>query len=275
MNWPEGKKCAVSFSFDVDADSSWRLKLLSDGQDENEPVVRSIGKYGINRGLPRILALLKKHEIRATFFVPAVVAENYTDSIMRIVEDGHEVAHHGYDHVPPTSLSVAEQAEEIMKGKETLKRLLNVDPRGYRCPGEGLGKGTLDALIKNGIIYDSSMMGDDVPYMVGVNGKKIAELPWKWVDDDFIFYSFNSSPPISVKKAPPTDPRTVTQIWKDEFDVLYEEGLYMMIIGHPHQIGQPSRVKALEDFIRYVKDRNDVWIATGEEIAEHFLSSGI
>lgn len=275
MNWPNGKKCAVSFTFDVDADSSWRLKLLNEGQDENEQVVRSIGKYGINRGLPRILSLLKKHEIKSTFFVPGVVAENYTEAIMQIVKDGHEIAHHGYDHLPPTSLSEAEQMVEIRKGKETLKRTLNVEAKGYRCPGEGLGKKTLEALIESGILYDSSMMGDDIPYGVNVGSKSIVELPWKWVDDDFIFYGYNSSPPITNKKAPPVDPRTVTQIWKDEFDVLYEEGLYMMIIGHPHQIGQPSRVKALEDFINYVKSREDVWIATGLEIAEHYLSGPV
>lgn len=275
MNWPEGKKCAVSFSFDVDADSSWRLKLLSEGQDQNEPVVRSIGKYGINRGLPRILELLRKHEIRATFFVPGVVAENYTDSILKIVEQGHEIGHHGYDHLPPTTLTEGEQKGEILKGKEALKRILGVYPRGYRCPGEGLGSKTLEALIENGIMYDSSMMGDDIPYYFSVEDKRIVELPWKWVDDDFIFYGYNSSPPLTNKKAPPVDPRTVTQIWKDEFDVLYQEGLYMMTIGHPHQIGQPSRVKALDDFIRYVKNRKDVWIATGDEISEHFISSGI
>lgn len=275
MDWPDGKKCAVSISFDVDADSSWRLKLLSEGQDENEPVVRSIGKYGINRGLPRILSLLRKHEIKSTFFVPGVIAENYTEAILRILEDGHEIAHHGYDHLPPTTLSEATQAEEIIKGKETLKRVLNVDVKGYRCPGEGLGRKTLEALVENGIQYDSSMMGDDVPYKFDINGRSIVELPWKWVGDDFIFYGYNSSPPITNKKAPPVDPRTVTQIWKDEFDVIYDEGLYMMTIGHPHQIGQPSRVKALEDFIKYVKEKGDVWIATAGEISEQFLNSGV
>ncbi len=273
MNWPNGKKCAVSISFDVDADSSWRLKLLNSGQDENEPVVRSIGKYGINRGLPRILALLKKHDIRSTFFVPGVIAENYTDAIKKILDDGHEIAHHGYDHLPPTSLSEEEQVREIVKGKETLKKVLNVEPKGYRCPGEGLGKKTLEALVDNGIIYESSMMGDDIPYSVDVKGKTLVELPWKWIDDDFIFYGYNSSPPMANKKAPPVDPRTVTQIWKDEFDVLYEEGLYMMTVSHPHQIGQPSRVKALDDFIQYVKGHDDVWITTAAEIAEHYLSS--
>lgn len=273
MNWPNGKKCAVSFSFDVDVDSSWRQKLIGDGKDENEAVVRSIGQYAVARGLPRVLALLKKHGIKATFYVPGIVAENYTEAVMKIKEGGHEIAHHGYDHIPPTSLSEEEQVEAIVQGKETLKRVLNVVPVGYRSPGSGLGKKTLDALVDNGIIYDSSMMGDDMPYEFKTpGGKKILELPWKWVTDDFVFYSFNYYPPLTYKKAPPVDPRTVTQIWKDEFDVIHEEGLYMMAIGHPHQIGQASRIKALEDFINYIKKQDDVWIATGEEIAKHYTS---
>ncbi|MEM3829391.1 MAG: polysaccharide deacetylase family protein, partial [Conexivisphaerales archaeon] len=141
--WPNGARCAVSFSFDVDIDSSWRLKLKEAGMDENEPVVRSIGQYGLSRGVPRILALLKKYSIKGTFFVPGIVAKEYEDVIRKIKNDGHEIAHHGFNHVPPTSLTEDEQEREIVDGKKALEDALGVTPIGYRAPGEGMGFATL------------------------------------------------------------------------------------------------------------------------------------
>lgn len=267
--WPDDFRSAVSFSFDLDADSFWRLKLSSSGIDENEPVVNSMGKYAINRGLPRILNLLKRHSIKATFFVPGIVAEWYSDSVRKIVEDGHEIAHHTYDHREPSSLTRSEQIYEVEKGFEALNRTLGVRPVGFRSPGS-LPDITLEALLDKGIIYDSSLMGDDIPYYYSSkDGRKILEIPWKFMADDFVWYSFNFDPPLKYKASPPSDPRLVTQTWKDEFDVIHDEGLFFTMIGHPHQIGQAARVKALEDFINYVK-RDDVWIATYGEIARVF-----
>lgn len=266
--WPDKYRAAVSLSFDVDADSFWRLKLKESGKDEDEPVIRSIGKYSINRGLPRILNLLRKHSIKATFFVPGIVAEEYPDSVKQIFADGHEIAHHTYSHRDPSSLSEADQVAEIDLGFQALEKVVGVRPVGYRSPGP-LPSATLNALLDHGILYDSSMMGDDIPYLFPVGERKIVEIPWKWSVDDFVFYSFSYDPPLKYKAAPPSDPRMLTEIWKDEFDVLYEEGLFFTIIGHPHQIGQPSRVKALEDFINYVK-REDIWITTYSEIAKVF-----
>lgn len=267
--WPEDYKCAVSFSFDVDADSFWRLKLDSSGRDREEPVVNSLGSYAINRGLPRVLTLLKKYSIKATFFVPGVVAEKYPASIKKIVEDGHEIGHHTYDHKDPSSMSEEAQIQDIDDGIDALVRTAGVKPIGYRSPGS-LPLSTVDALLDRGIVYDSSLMGDDIPYYFqSGTGRNIVEIPWKFSVDDFVWYGFNFDPPLAYKAAPPADPRTVTQVWMDEFDVIFNEGLFFTLIGHPHQIGQASRIKALEEFMKYVK-RDEVWIATYNEIAKRF-----
>ena len=266
-------KCVVSFSFDVDVDSSWRLKLKEAGMDENEPVVRSIGTYSLTRGLPRVLKLLKKYSIKATFFVPGIIAEERSEEMLKIKDAGHEIAHHGYNHTPPTSLNESDQENEIVHGIKALRDNLGVEPVGYRPPGSGISKATLRALVKNGLIYDSSMMGDDIPYMFKIdNNNEIVEIPWKWSVDDFVFYSFNYYPPLKYKLAPPVNPRTLTEIWKDEFDVLYEEGLFFTAIGHPHQIGQPSRIKALDDFLQYIKTKKNVLFSTYKELTESFKS---
>lgn len=269
--WPHGYRCAVSLSFDVDVDSSWRIKLKQAGVDENEPVVRSMGKYAINRGIPRVLALLKKYSIKGTFFIPGIIVDEYPESVKSIKEEGHEIALHGYNHIAPTTLSDEEQKKEIYRALKTMEDNLSVKPVGYRSPGSGIGKGTLEALLDIGAIYDSSMMGDDIPYIYKIDSKgELVEIPWKWSVDDWVFYAFNYYPPLTYKLAPPVKPGTVTEIWKDEFDVLYEEGLFFTSIGHPQQIGQASRIKALEEFIKYVKLRKDVWITTYSEVARLF-----
>ncbi|MGC8497802.1 MAG: polysaccharide deacetylase family protein [Thermoplasmata archaeon] len=268
MVWPKNYKFTISFSFDVDVDSFWRQKLISAGSDPNDPVVISMGQYGANVGVFRILKLLEKYKIKATFFVPGEIAERYTSLILAIKMQGHEIAHHGYEHLDQYSLSPERQIEEIIKGKKALEQKISVTPLGYRSPG-GLGINTLEALLNNGIIYDSSMMGDDMPYIYQIKNREIVEIPWKYVYDDFVFYGFNFFPSLDYRKASPVNPRTVTEIWKDEFDILYEEGLFMTIIGHPHLIGQPSRIKALENFIKYILTRDSVGIVTYKEIAEY------
>jgi len=269
--WPNGFRCAVTFTFDVDVDAVWRIKLKQAGMDENEPVVRAMGRYGIKRGLPRILELLKKYSIKGTFFVPGIIVDEYPESIKKIKDEGHEIALHGYNHITPTTLSNEEQKKEIYKALQTMEDNLSVKPVGFRSPGAGIGEGTLEALLEIGAIYDSSMMGDDIPYLYEIAGKgKLVEIPWKWSVDDWVFYAFNYYPPLTYKYAPPVDPRTVTEIWKNEFDVLYDEGLFFTSIGHPQQIGQASRIKAFEEFIKYVKQRKDVWIATYSEVAKLF-----
>lgn len=267
--WPKNMKCAVAFSFDVDFDSSWRIKLRDMHLNENEPLVRSMGKYGVTRGLPRILNLLKKYSIKGTFFVPGIIVDEYTESIARIKNDGHEIALHGYNHITPTTLSDVDQKKEIRLALKSLEENLSVRPVGYRSPGSGIGKGTLEALVENGVIYDSSQMGDDIPYLFEVDDKrKIIEIPWKWDVDDWPFYAFNYYPPLTYKLAPPVNPRVVAELWKDEFDVLYNEGLFFTFIAHPQQSGQPSRIRALEEVVKHIKSKKNVWITTYKEIAK-------
>ncbi|HEU12465.1 MAG: polysaccharide deacetylase family protein [Thermoplasmata archaeon] len=268
MIWPNNAKFAFSFTFDVDIDSFWRQKLISNGYNPEDPVVLSMGRYGANVGLNRILKLLEKYGIKATFFVPGEIAERYSSLIMEIKNQGHEIAHHGYEHLDLTSLSPERQIEEIVRGKRVLQEKIGITPVGFRSPG-GINTNILDALVNNGIIYDSSLMDDDKPYIYQFKNKEIVEIPWRYTIDDFVFYAFNYYPSLDYLKCHPINPRMLKEIWEDEFDTLYREGSFMTIIGHPHLIGQPSRTKALEEFIKYILRKNDIWITTYKEIAEY------
>src|ERR1700722_7757778 len=91
--WPEGKRVAVSLTFDVDAEAGF----LGDGrQYACRLTTLSEGRYGVTRGLPRILAMLSRHDIPATFVVPGDTAVPHPDAVASIMAAGHEIGHHGY-----------------------------------------------------------------------------------------------------------------------------------------------------------------------------------
>lgn len=273
IEWPNDSRCAVCFTFDVDAEISWRGVLRRNNIYRDDPVVLSLGTYCIKRGLPRILDILRKNDIKATFFVPGRIAEIHREQVKSIIEDGHEIAHHGYNHIVPTRLSPVEEEEDFRKGFELLRDLCGVTPSGYRSPGEGLSDHTLKIITKYGLLYESSMMDDDVPYVVDIDGKKLVELPWRWILDDWVYFGFNYFPPLEYRKAHPESPRKVLEIWKDEFDAIYDENLYFMIIMHPQIMGQPSRARVLNELINYIKSKEKVWITTARELALYCAST--
>ncbi|MHA1904505.1 MAG: polysaccharide deacetylase family protein [Candidatus Thorarchaeota archaeon] len=270
MEWKDGVRCAVCLTFDLDADISWRNILKRNKIERDNPVVLSLGKYGPKAAVPRILRLLDKHDVTAGFYIPGEVAEYYPESVKEIASQSHEIGHHGYSHRNPASLTVEEEREELVKGFEALEGLVNKQPQGYRAPAANMSENTYSLLAEQGLLYDSTMMGDDLPYIVEVGKQKIVELPFKWILDDWAFFGFNYFPPLEYQSGISSH-RKVFEIWSDEFEAVYEEGLYMMLVMHPQIMGIPSRAKMLENLILQMKAKGDVWFATPIEIAQFWL----
>ena len=273
MQWPKGAKCAACFSFDMDSEFSWRNILRRNDIYRDDPVVMSIGLYEVKAGTPRVLGILKKHDIKATFFTAGGVADAHPEMVKEIARNDHEIAHHGYSHIVPTRLSFDDEKREFGMGIDAIRRIAGTKAAGYRSPGEGLSAHTLKFIAENGMLYDSSMMDNDLPYVMEIDGRKIVELPWRWMLDDWVYFGFNYYPPLDYRRAHPESPRKVLEIWMDEFDAIYDEGLYFMLVMHPQQTGQPSRAAILDKLIDHVKSKRNVWIATAREIAENCLKS--
>lgn len=266
MKWANRAKCAVCLTFDFDAEVSWRSILRRHGIERDNPVVLSQGKYGPQEGVPRILRLLKRHDVEACFYVPGIVAEQYSDLTIQIAEEGHEIGHHGYTHTNPARQSLDEEREEMIKGIRVLEELTGKRPICYRAPAADLSENTHRLLMEFDIMCDSSMMDRDSPYLINNEHGTLVELPFKWYMDDWVHFGFNYFPPLEYQSGISSH-RKVLDIWLDEFEACYEEGLYLMLVMHPQITGVPSRVKMLERFIRRVKEHGDVWIATPSEIA--------
>lgn len=259
--WAAGAHCAVTLSFDVDAESGY----LAMGQAYTRRLTSlSQGRYGIRRGLPRILDLLDDHGIHATFYVPGYTAELHAEDLTSIVRSGHEIGHHGYLHERPDTLNAVEERTAMEKGLDALDRHLGLRPVGYRSPAWEITPTTLALLNEFGFLYDSSCMGDDAPYVEQDGDHRILELPVQWILDDWPYFGYDLDTGGHL-----ANPDTVFQIWSAEFDGLYAEGGYFMLTMHPEVTGRPHRIALLDRLIQHIKEKPGVWWATGAEVAQH------
>ncbi len=268
IDWPYKKRCAVCLTFDFDADSSlagWiKEKRFRSGYDPTPLTTSSRAKFG-QKAITKILKILSKHGVPATFFVPGYTAKTYKDEIKEIKRDGHEIAHHGYYHENPRDyFGDPDKEEKILKeGKEAIFEACGDIPVGYRSPGWELNAYSLSLLARNGFIYDSSLMDDEKPYIIETGEGDIVELPVEWFLDDYPHFHF--APP-SVQGL--SCAKKVFHIWSLEFEGYYDKGGCLTLTMHPQVIGREYRLKMLDLLITYMKGFS-VWFATCSEVASY------
>ena len=208
-----------------------------------------------------MLELLAQHGIRATFFVPGRVAERYPERIEEIVAAGHELAHHGYTHTSPTTLTRDQERTELVDGLEVL-RAFAPDVVGYRSPSWDFSVNTEELLQELGFRYSSNFMDDLKPYRRAASD--LIELPVQWILDDAAHFWFDGSTWLKTMRTADE----VRSIWEGEFRGYHRlEGSFVLAC-HPQVIGRPYRLEMLDTFLTYVRSHDDVWIATCREIAD-------
>jgi peptidoglycan/xylan/chitin deacetylase (PgdA/CDA1 family) len=263
--WPDGKKCALFPGFDVDAESVW---LGMDRRNADRLVTMSYGGYEARVGIPKLLELLARYEVRATFFITGWTAEAHPAACEAILKAGHEIGHHGYWHLRPEPGDLAIMVEEVDRGFDALRRVLGVTPIGYRAPSGESFMELLALLRDRGIRYSSSWRDDIRPYRhVLPTGPGPIEIPVNYSFDD---WNFGITHRMSSRAL--FGREEVLSIWRDEFDQTREWGGVATMIMHPQVSGRPMRYRILEEFLQYVRRYDDVWWTTGREIADHFES---
>ena len=270
VKWPNGARCAVMLSFDVDAETIWANG--NSGFEGGENFIRSLslGQYGPRRSVPRILDLLAKYQLPATFFVPGWVAEHYPETIRKIAENKHELGHHGYMHERFFEKSVDEQKEIIERSQAIFKQLTGQAARGYRTPSGDWSDATPALLQEMGFQYSSSMRGDDRPYRTMIDGKEtdLIEIPPRWELDDFVQGGYNTYPAEPSGQDRISGHQHILDNFTQEFDGYYHFGLCYVLMMHPQVIGTPGRIMMLEKLLQHIKTYPDVWFATGGQIAQ-------
>ncbi|GII24076.1 polysaccharide deacetylase family protein [Planosporangium mesophilum] len=265
-SWPGGARVAVALSFDSDHETP----TLRDG--EVLPGKLSQGEYGARVGVPRILRLLDRYAAPSTFFVPAVSALLHEGEVKSYVDNGHEVALHGWIHERNTLLDEQSERDLTVRAADTLEQLAGVRPVGIRTPSWDFSLSTLRIIRELGLRYDSSLMADDEPYELLADGEPtgVVELPVEWIRDDAPYFMMDRHTALR----PYTPPRGVLSIWRDEFDLARAEGGLFQLTMHPHVIGHRSRIAVLTELLDHIAASSDVWFATHAQIVDHVLADG-
>ncbi len=262
--WPDGYRCAVAFTFDIDADSILHLAYPEAANNKMMPM--SMLRYDTDVAVPRLVDMYRDLGLKQTFFMPAWCIERYPAAVEEILKGGHELGHHGYLHEHPNELPPDEERYWFERSIETFVKTTGRPPRGYRAPAYRFSSHTLDYLVERGIAYDASLMGDDIPYLLD-NGKgSVVELPSHYAMDDWAHFmvsrDFNYM--MSIKA-----PSHGIEVFREEFDAAWEYGGLWISVWHPMLMGRLARCAALSRLIRYMQAKGDVWFAKMEDIAAH------
>ncbi|MEO8252049.1 MAG: polysaccharide deacetylase [Chloroflexota bacterium] len=268
FSWPDGVRAAACFTFDVDAESP----ILFDHPESASWLdVMSHQAYGPRTGVPRLLRILDRQRIRATFFVPGYTAERWPEVVRAVRDAGHEIGHHGYLHEGAHSAPDLETEESrLLRGLEALDTVAGIRPVGYRGPMWEASFGLPALLARHGFRYDSGLMDADHPYRLATGPERdapsIIELPAHWSMDDWEPYNYLPGITGSGVIASPAE---LLARWTLELEALVAEGGLFMLTNHPFISGRASRAVALETLIERAQAIDGLWIASAEEIAAH------
>lgn len=259
FRWPDNARCVVFLSVNFDAES-----LDLHGTTEKRLFGRfSYGRYGTRAGFPRLVALLKKHGIAVTFFVPAADAQRHEGLVKALVEHGHEIAARGVNLENFATLGDKER-DILVRSRDILTKVAGTAPVGFRAPGLSLSTRTLAHLADLGFAYDASFQDDDYPYRFDMGGgKTIVEIPNNYALDDGPAYSGRHSH------------QRLMRTWRDEFDAMHEAGTLVPLVLHLRgDLGstRAARIAALDGFLQHVKARPGVKFMQGRALAAHTQS---
>lgn len=283
------KEIIVAYGVDVDAVAGW----LGSYGGEDSPDDISRGLFAGEVGVPRLLDLFDKYQLKTTWFIPGHSLETFPEQMKDVYTRGHEIGAHGYSHENPIAMTPQQEEDVLLRSIKLIKDLTGKKPHGYVAPWWEFSNVTNKLLYKHGIKYDHSLMHNDFsPYYVRegdrwtkidytkkaedwmkplIRGKEtgLIEIPANWYLDDL-------PPMMFIKKSPNShgfvNPRDIEQMWLDQFDWIYENmdyAVFTMTI-HPDVSGRPQVLKMHERIIEYINKHENIRWATFNEIADDF-----
>jgi peptidoglycan/xylan/chitin deacetylase (PgdA/CDA1 family) len=270
IKWPDSQQCAFRIVVDYSVDAA------EDGIGRKD-IKSHVGQFGKRVEIWRLLDLFDKHNIRATFAVPAVMAEAFPESVREAVTRGHEIAAHGYLHEDVRKLDREEEKRRLDLTTGFLEKICGQRPAGWfslptRKDPYGCGilsPNTIDLLIDAGYEYLGNGLADDIPYYWVTDfdtRRNILTLPYYYHFDDQWFITF----PGHGKGCGNENPMSLFQNWKQEFDASYLRGRFFSIFVHPYLVQWGYALETLESIIAYIKEFQAVWNPTGIECARYW-----
>ena len=270
FRWPQGRQVAVVCNVAFEAWSDGRApgvgpmgNVLPAGVFDSNALMW--GHYGAARGIDRLLRVLDRSRVRASVMVSGVLAERTGQVVKAIVDAGHEIVAHGYaQDIVPAGLSPEADRENIARTTELLTQAAGARPTGWISPRGTPGADTARSLLAQGYTWQGDVFDDDRPYLQVFADGQLVGIPLTMEHNDL---------PHAMRFG--RSPRQFVEMFDDALAALAgtDEAVLLDVTAHAHCYGRPEGAWAYETIARGVRDRDDVWLATRAEIAEHVLAS--
>jgi peptidoglycan/xylan/chitin deacetylase (PgdA/CDA1 family) len=262
-SWPGGARCAVAITFDVDSDSA--LHYTHPGDAHRRLNAQSWLRYD-QVAVPRIVRMFTELELRQTFFIPGWCIERYPEIADAVVDGGQELAIHGYLHELGHTLPSELEDELLHRTIAAAVDASGVKPVGWRAPLYSFSSSSPELLARAGLLYDSSLMGDDIPYVLDSPAGELVELPIDTAADDWAQYAHSYDYDFLL---PIQAPDRAVEVFDAEIDAALTFGGMWIAVWHPFVSGRPSRLLRVQRMLERLLERGDVWVASLEAIAAH------
>ena len=270
IKWPDNARVAFWVSPNVE-----HYEYLPENQGVRNPWPRtpypdvqqySYRDYGNRVGFWRMLEVLDKHNIKCCVSLNLAVLEHFPEIAKAMTERDYDYMSHGiYNTRYLYTYDETAEREFYKDNIETLKLHTGKQLKGMLGPAISGSINTPDLMAEAGLIYHTDWMHDDQPVPIKVNSGKLISVPYS--------IELNDS---SMMRDHHYEGDYFARICKAQFDQLYKEGQesgrVMCIALHPFLIGQPHRVKYLDDILGYIMSHEGVWQTTADEIAEYYLT---
>lgn len=270
--WPHGKRMAVVVTVDfLDAHAITTQEPRMAGREKS----LSVWQYGARRGVDRLLQTFDDFKLAASWFVPGRVALDHRALVQRIHAAGHEIGNASFGCEDFDQLTLAQQRDSLLAAQAALHEATGETPSGFRAPFGNWAPGFTQHLRDAGIAWSSSWRGDDRPYLhpaAGTSSAPLVELPLHYELEDEPYFTFNLFPPVPVGQPRIASYREVLANWRQDFAGFHRFGLLMPLRIHPEILGTAGRIDLLRELLATVRAHDDVWLATGREVAQWWRS---
>ena len=261
--WPQGSRMAVCLSWDVDGESALYYRVPDRCRHQLSELHQRM--YGPTIAIWKILDLLAQHNIPGTFYVPGYIVDLYPNVIRAIKERGYPLGLHGYQHETMDDLDEAREAAVMARAQAAMRRVAGYVPTIYRSPSWELNRHSPALLVRSGIVSDSSLMDDEVPYALETPAGPLIEIPIQWIMDDAEYWLHTRA----NRDRPIGDPDKVFRLWSEEFQGYYESGGCFVLTLHPFISGRWVYIRTIDRFIRFMKGFPGIWWASLDEVTKH------
>ncbi|MDP2410041.1 MAG: polysaccharide deacetylase family protein [Pseudolabrys sp.] len=222
------------------------------------------GHYGAVRGIDRLMRVFERNKIRGSVMVSGVFAERIPKTVKSIADAGHEIVAHAYaQEIIPAKFSEEEDRAHIAKTTAALESAIGRKPQGWISPRGTPGAHTARVLSEAGYIWQGDVFDDDRPYIQEFGSKKIVAIPLAMEINDL---------PHAMRFG--RSPRQFIELFDDNLAAALsdQEGAIILdVTAHCHCYGRPAGAWAIEAIAKSVRNRDDVWLTTRDEITAHVL----